>query len=85
MKDFLKECKTLIEKDNLEGLQEIYEENRDENLPWEYIYQKLYLHACLKKKRRIVEWMDTLFALMDPIQQIGLRQMFSYGRYLMAR
>jgi hypothetical protein len=85
MKDFLKECKTLIEKDNLEGLQETYTETRDESLPWEYIYQKLYLHACLKKKKRIVEWMDTLFALMDPIQQIGLRQMFSYGRYLMAR
>jgi hypothetical protein len=85
MKDFLKECKSLIEKDNLEGLQEIFQEMYNEELPWEYIYQKLYLHACLKKKKRIVEWMDSLFTLMDPIQQIGLRQMFSYGRYLMAK
>jgi hypothetical protein len=29
--------------------------------------------------------MDSLFGLMDPIQQIALRQMFSYGRYLMAK
>ncbi len=85
METFLKECKTLIEKDNLEGLQEIYVEVQGENYPWEYIYQKLYLHACLKKKRKIVEWMDSLFGLMDPIQQIGLRQMFSYGRYLLAK
>ena len=85
METFLKECKTLIEKDNLEGLQETYLEVQGENYPWEYIYQKLYLHACLKKKRKIVEWMDSLFGLMDPIQQIALRQMFSYGRYLLAK
>ena len=85
MKAFLSECKSLIEKDNLEGLQEVYADMRDEDFPWEYLYQKLYLHACLKKKKRIVEWMDSLFGLMDPIQQIALRQMFSYGRYLMAK
>ncbi len=85
MNDFIKDCKVLIEKDNLEGLQEMYNEMSGENYAWEYIYQKLYLHACLKKKRRIVEWMNSLFPLMDPIQQIGLRQMFSYGKYLLAK
>ncbi len=85
MNDFIKDCKVLIEKDNLEGLQEMYNEMSGENYAWEYIYQKLYLHACLKKKRRIVEWMNSLFQLMDPIQQIGLRQMFSYGKYLLAK
>ncbi len=85
MNNFIKDCKILIEKDNLEGLQEMYNEMSGENYAWEYIYQKLYLHACLKKKKRIVEWMDSLFQLMDPIQQIGLRQMFSYGKYLLAK
>ena len=85
MNSFLSFCKTLIEKDNLEGLQEVFEENKDENYAWEFIYQKLYLHACLKKKSRIVEWMNGLFPMFDPIQQIALRQMFSYGRYLLAK
>ena len=85
MNSFLKDCKTLIEKDNLEGLQEFYMEYSNENFPWEYVYQKLYLHACLKKKPRIVAWLDGLFSSFDPIQQIALRQMFSYGRYLMAK
>ena len=85
METFLKVCKTIIEKDNLEGLQEFYMENKDENYPWEYIYQKLYLHACLKKKTRIVEWFNGLFKEFDPIQQIALRQMFSYGKYLLAK
>jgi hypothetical protein len=85
MEGFLKQCKTLIEKDNLEGLQEFYLENQGENYAWEYVYQKLYLHACLKKKHRIVEWMRPLFDQFDPIQQIGIRQMFSYGKYLLAK
>lgn len=85
MDAFLKDCKKLIEKDNLEGLQEYYLENQGENYPWEYIYQKLYLHACLKKKHKIVEWMNPLFEQFDPIQKIALRQMFSYGRYLLAK
>jgi hypothetical protein len=85
MEAFLKLCKTLIEKDNLEGLQEVYLENLDENYAWEYIYQKLYLHACLKKKQRIVDWMNAMFEHFDPIQKIALRQMFFYGRYLLAK
>jgi hypothetical protein len=85
MDSFLKDCKQMVEKDNLEGLQEYYAEYSDENFAWDYIYQKLYLHACLKKKRRIVAWLDSLYSSFDPIQQIALRQMFSYGRYLLAK
>jgi hypothetical protein len=85
MNSFLKDCKTLIDKDNLEGLQEYYEDHKDESFAWEYILQKLYLHACLKKKPRIVDWLTSLYMSLDPIQQIALRQMFSYGRYLLAK
>lgn len=85
MNTFLYVCKTLIEKENLEGLQEYYSESAHEDYPWEYIYQKLYLHACLKKKHRIVAWLNQIFEQFDPIQKIALRQMFSYGRYLLAK
>ena len=85
IKSFLKDCKALIEKDNLEGLQEYYNDYHDQTFPWEYIFQKLYLHVCLKKKTRIVTWLDSLFPSFDPIQQIALRQMFSYGKYLLAK
>jgi hypothetical protein len=85
MDGFLKFCKELIEKDNLEGLQEVYSESAHEQYPWEYIYQKLYLHACLKKKHRIVKWLNEMFEQFDPIQKIALRQMFSYGKYLLAK
>jgi hypothetical protein len=85
MESFIKDCKEMINRNNLEGLQEYYTEYSHEEFAWEYVYQKLYLHACLKKKVEIVVWMQGLFSAFDPIQQIALRQMFSYGKYLMAK
>lgn len=85
MESFIKDCKQMIANNNLSGLQEYYSEHMDQEFAWEYVYQKLYLHACLKKKVAIVEWMQGLFSAMDPIQQIALRQMFSYGKYLLAK
>jgi hypothetical protein len=85
MENFIKNCKLLIEENNLDCLQDYYLENKDEPFAWEYAYQKIYLHACLKKKPMIVEWMKGLFETFDPIQQIALRQMFYYGKYLLAK
>lgn len=85
MNAFIRTAKSMIEENNLVDLQDYYLENSDEPYAWEYVYQKLYLHACLKKKHDIVEWMKTLFPTFDPIQQIAIRQMFSYGKYLLAK
>jgi hypothetical protein len=87
MNDFIKSCKAMIECDNLEGLQEAFQEALAESPPtfaWELIFQKVYIHACLKKKTCIVDWLLTLFPMLDPIQQIAVRQVFFYGRYLLA-
>ena len=85
MDDFIRLCKTRIDNDDLIGLQEVYQEYIDEPYAWEYAYQKIYLHACLKKKKDIAEWLVSLFTIFDPIQQIALRQMFAYGKYLLAK
>ena len=85
MESFIKHCKTLIDEGNIDELQAVFQDVKEENYAWEYVYQKLYLHACLKKKVAIVEWMASLFPMFDPIQQIGIRQMFSYGKYLLAK
>jgi hypothetical protein len=85
MEGFIKHCKTLINEGNLDELRDVINENLGEVWAWEYIYQKLYLHACLKRKREIVDWLNGLFTMFDPIQQIALRQMFSYGKYLLQK
>ena len=45
-----------------------------------YLFQKTYLHACLKGAEDIAVWLQTVgFSALDPIQQIFLRQVFAYG------
>lgn len=66
------------------------DEDEEENethgpIDWGYLYQKVYLHACLKKRARIAEWLQAQFTNLDEITQIALRQIFPYGRYLLRR
>ena len=84
----ISEIKPFIAKGNLEGLKELWHEYRvetkfDREVAWDYIFQKIYLHAALKKQPAICQWLDTVFTEFDPIQQIALRQMFPYARYLL--
>jgi hypothetical protein len=83
------EFKEYITDDNLHGLKQLWEEYQDidfgKEIAWDYVFQKVYLHAALKKRKAICEWLDVLFELFDPIIQISLRQMFSYARYLLRK
>jgi hypothetical protein len=83
---FVIECKEFINKGNLTGLQEFVLDYLDDaQIAWEYVIQKLYVHACLKKQKDIAEWISSQIERLDPIQQIAIRQMFPYGRWLLAR
>jgi trans-aconitate methyltransferase len=79
--------KKYINDGSLEACQAYLQELRDtyEDAPWDYIFQKVYLHACLKKQKAIVDWLMLVFTELPPIQQIAVRQIFSYGRALLAR
>jgi hypothetical protein len=73
----LDECQTY--------LRELTDEYESDSIPWDFIFQKVYLHACLKKQKAIVDWLMLVFKELPPIQQIAVRQVFSYGRSLLAR
>lgn len=85
--DIVAEAKPYLLAGDLEGLQGLWEEYQETDfgrpLAWEWIFEKLYLYAALKKQREICHWLDGLFQELDPIQQMGLRQMFAYARYLL--
>ncbi len=86
--DIIKDIKPLINEGNLDELQRVWNEyfletDFGRELAWDFIFQKVYLHAALKKQKEICEWLDILFTRFDPIQQIAMRQMFSYARHLM--
>ena len=85
--DILLTIKKFINEDNLIHLQEYYNDLQtcDQQISWDFIYQKAYLHACLMHRKNIVEWMTQLFDNFDPIAKIAMRQMFAYGRHLQER
>jgi hypothetical protein len=89
-KQILEILKPLIETLDLESLTEeyntlVYDTEYPREVDWAYVLQKCYLHACLKKKPQIASWMEGLFSLFDPIQQIAYRQTFAYGRILLQK
>jgi len=86
--DIIREIKPLIEAGNLTAIQERWEEYYEDTdfgreLAWDYLFQKIYLHAALKKKKDICLWLDGLYLSFNPMTQIALRQMFSYANYLL--
>ena len=89
MDSLIVEGKTLIQNGNLASLQEYFlaiQEESDSSFDWPTVFQTLYLSACEKGKVEIAEWFQNeVFLHLDPIQQIALRQSFSYGNYLLKR
>jgi hypothetical protein len=82
-KEFVRELKGMVERNNVEGLQEQLDAYRNvPDIPWDSLFKDIYLHACLKKKPDVVKWLEALYEGMPPLQKIALRQLFAYGRYL---
>jgi trans-aconitate methyltransferase len=84
----LSDLKDWVERGDLSALQSYFQyvQIGEEDLPAEldYVFQKVYLHACLKGKNEIANWMKTtVLASLPPIQQIAIRQSISYGNYLL--
>jgi hypothetical protein len=61
----LKRFKSYVETDDLISAQTFLAGLVDEDLTWDYLYQKVYLHACLKKRHAFVEWMNTVFETLE--------------------
>ena len=85
MLDAIDRCKNYINENEAEKFKEFGLSILDSEYDWPYFFQKVYLHACLKKRQEIADWLYTLYERMDPIQQIALRQIFPYGRYLLSK
>jgi hypothetical protein len=88
--ELIREIKPLINDGNLTALEIAWEDYRDNTdfgreLAWDYIFQKVYLHAALKKQHAICEWLDSIFLEFNPALQIAMRQMFAYARYLLRK
>jgi hypothetical protein len=88
--EIIEHCKSIINDKSLDLLQEYFNDliqtKSDHTPDWPFIFQKVYLHACLRSNEEIAEWMKTqIYPIMDPIQQIALRHTFTYGKYLLRK
>jgi hypothetical protein len=86
MDDIVIRAKLYVGVGNLEGCKLILQEMVDEyeDVPWDYVFQKMYIHACLKKQVAVANWLkEEVYPTLDPISQIAVRQAFSYGKHLL--
>ena len=87
-KEIILNCKNLINTNQTDEFKNyvlyIITLHNDYRLPYEYIFQQIYIHACLKKNAIIMEWLkiEVYEKLFDVIQKTALRQMFIYGNYI---
>jgi hypothetical protein len=83
----IREIKELINKGDLNSLKELWinYQKIDFEIPiaWDYIFQKVYIHSCLKKQIIIVKWLESLFPLLNDIHKIAIRHTLIYGKYLL--
>jgi hypothetical protein len=79
--------KDYINKKDLTGFKEYLLEVQESEytILWDTIFQKVYIHACLKKNTPVIEFLTEKFEELDPITKIALRQVFAYGKYLRNR
>jgi hypothetical protein len=84
--DLIYTFKELINKNDLDAFKAYLDQllNDYTDIPWDYIFEKVYIHACLKKRKEIADFLAEVYKKLDPIQQIAIRHVFSYGRYLLA-
>ncbi len=69
-----------------EGLQEFWESIQSTECDWAWIYQKLYIHACLHGHRDIAVWLRKVFTKKaDPLTQIAYRQTYTYANLLLEK
>ena len=65
----INELKESIDRNDLNSLKDFFHETdfNDSKIPWDYVYQKVYLYSCLKKKKEIKEWLESLFIFFNSL------------------
>ena len=96
MENIVEAIKKCIDKGELENVKIHFNEvaKLDLSSPFDYIFQKVYLHTCLligiNKKKRNIELMakqeeihtfliNVCYPMLPEIQRIAIRQLFPYG------
>jgi hypothetical protein len=84
--DVIHVFKEYINKNDAEAFTSFLSEVEDDyDGVWDYIFKKVYIHACLKKNQPIVDILLQKYEELSEIERIAIRQVFPYGRYLLSK
>lgn len=85
-KELIKNCKNLINKDDLYQLKQYYnyilELKIEYNINVEYLFKEVFYCACYNENKEIILWLISIYNTFDDITKIALRQIFIYAKYI---
>jgi hypothetical protein len=86
------EIKNMMNRPNFkhQGLEDYWTELKtfefEVSPDWAWVFQTIYLHACLKGYEESANWLKKLFEEQaDPIQKIAYRHTYFYGKHLLKK
>tara|TARA_Y100000992_G_C20839479_1_gene293132 strand:+ start:85 stop:408 length:324 start_codon:yes stop_codon:yes gene_type:complete len=69
-----------VKTGDLYMLKYLYNNNSDANDP--FVFQKVFLGACIHKKIDILIWLNEIYNSLDCINKIGLKPTIIHGKYV---
>ena len=83
----IREAKYHIENKQYDSLQNLYTDlmritSKEYRPNFEYIFQKIYLYACIKGDKEVIEWMKKIYDTFGDVEKIALKPTLIYGKYI---
>ena len=85
----INEFKYYIDNEKYDSLYELYtsiieryDETKEYRCNYEYIFQKVYLYACIKGKHEIIDFMKSIYETFGDVEKIALKPTIIYGKYI---
>ena len=61
---------------------EKYDKSKEYRCNYEYIFQKVYLYACIKGEIEIINFMKSIYETFGDVEKIALKPTSIYGKYI---
>ncbi len=85
----INEFKYYIDNQNYDSIYELYtdikttyDSTKEYRCNYEYIFQKVYLYACIKGETEVINFMKNIYDNFGIVEKIALKPTIIYGKYI---
>ena len=85
----INEFKYYIDNQNYNSIYELYTDittsydlTKEYRCNYEYIFQKVYLYACIKGETEVINFMKSIYDNFGIVEKIALKPTIIYGKYI---